>query len=168
MSQSPQPISEWPDFLQGAEEVIDEQPDDKKEYLRQFIEKFESLSQLWNQKDPSYTNKKARNRGFDQLKEIYSKIKPNCTRDNVKRKINTLRCNYRKELRKIEYSKSGDCVYKPSSWVFYCLQFLSRMEQPVGFQQRNVPEESDSDKVSTNTLIFLALFLFWLDKNMGT
>ncbi|XP_055622402.1 uncharacterized protein LOC129765969 [Toxorhynchites rutilus septentrionalis] len=54
---------------------------------------------------------------------------------DVKRKINTLRSNYRKELKRIEDSKrsgtGADDVYSPSSWVFHALQFLSKFEQPV-------------------------------------
>ena len=53
----------------------------------------------------------------------------------LKKKINTLRSNFRKELKKINDSKrsgaGADDVYEPSSWVFEELTFLTNLEKPV-------------------------------------
>lgn len=85
--------------------------------LRSFIETFETLEILWNNNSEHYKNKTKRNAAIKKLIPIYQKIKPGATAFDVKRKINTLRCNYRKELKKIEDSKrsgaGADQIYKP-------------------------------------------------------
>jgi hypothetical protein len=62
-------------------------------------------------------------------------MKPGANRADVRRKINTLRSNYRKELKKVATSKrSGsdtNVVYQPISWVFHVLKVLHNCEQPV-------------------------------------
>ena len=62
-------------------------------------------------------------------------MKPNATCLEMKRKTNSLRTNFRKELKKISASKrSGiatDEIYEPTSWVFYSLRFSEKYEQPT-------------------------------------
>ncbi|XP_055633572.1 uncharacterized protein LOC129773929 [Toxorhynchites rutilus septentrionalis] len=103
--------------------------------LKSFITTYEKLHVLWNPTDPNYKNKIKRNAALIKLQAIYVKCKPGATLSDVRRKINTLRSNYRKELNKIEESKrSGaatDNVYIPSSWVFHALKFLNILEQPA-------------------------------------
>lgn len=116
------------------------------EVLRNFIETYEALPELWNPTNPMYLNKTKRNIALDILLNIYVKVKPGASRADVRRKINTLRCNYRKELKKIVSSKrsgsSTDEVYQPTSWVFYALQFLDKFEQPVNANVRQVDEDT--------------------------
>ncbi|KAK5649984.1 hypothetical protein RI129_001013 [Pyrocoelia pectoralis] len=80
-------------------------------------------------------NKTKKNAGLKKLLQVYEIIKPGATIADVRRKINTLRSNYRKELKKIVNSKrsgaGADEVYVPSSWVFHALKFLHKCEQPV-------------------------------------
>jgi len=48
-------------------------------------------------------------------------IKPEASIDDVKKKINTLRSNFRKELKNFMTKRSGagaDNIYQPSSWLF--------------------------------------------------
>ena len=69
-------------------------------------------------------------------------MKSDATIDDVKKKINILRSNYRKELKKILTSKrsgaSSDDVYKPKSWVFHLLHFINKTEQPITQQATQV------------------------------
>lgn len=80
-------------------------------------------------------NKIKRNLALDKLCIIYNKIKSGASRADVRRKINTLRSNYRKGLKKIVASKRSGAgteeVYQPTSWVFHALKFLHKFEQPV-------------------------------------
>lgn len=107
----------------------------RKILLRQFIELYETLPELWDPTNPLYMKKNKRNLALDKLLVIFNKMKPNATRDDVRKKINTLRSNYRKELKKmlaLKRSGSGtEDIYEPSSWVFYALQFLKKIEAPV-------------------------------------
>jgi hypothetical protein len=50
-------------------------------------------------------NKTKRNLALDKLGNIYRKMKAGANRADVRRKINTLRSKYRKELKKIVTSK---------------------------------------------------------------
>lgn len=62
-------------------------------------------------------------------------MKCDATVDDVKKKINTLRSNFRKELKKINDSKRSGAVtedtYQTSSWLFEELTFLTDLEKPV-------------------------------------
>ncbi|KAJ8926229.1 hypothetical protein NQ314_021417 [Rhamnusium bicolor] len=79
------------------------------------------------------------------------KIKPNATRQDVRKKINFLRTNYRKEFKKIISSKRSradtEDIYQPSSWVFHCLRFLGAAEQPANMNS-NVNESEASQACS--------------------
>lgn len=56
---------------------------------------------------------------------MFKEIKSDATVDDVRKKINTLRSNYRKILKKIEDSKC---------WVFHGLNFLAEYEKPQASQ----------------------------------
>jgi hypothetical protein len=83
--------------------------------LRNFIETYEALPELWNPTNPMYFNK-------EYNLEIYVEIKPRASCTDARQKINALRCNYGKELKKTVSSKSlgssTDEAYLPTSWVF--------------------------------------------------
>lgn len=63
--------------------------------LKSFIFSYENSPALWNPSDKDYLNKYKKNEDFDRLLREYKNIKPNATRDDVKKKINSLRSNYR-------------------------------------------------------------------------
>ncbi|XP_074038447.1 ethanolamine kinase 1 isoform X3 [Leptinotarsa decemlineata] len=141
---------------QQTEEVYDST---REEILRNFIETYESLPELWNSSLDIYKNKTKRNAALNKLLVIYKKLKPEAKLPDVRRKINTLRSNYRKELKKIVTSKRSrngtDEVYKPSSWVFYALEFLCTWKQPVNAStsfNESVPDnESQNADKDSNT-----------------
>lgn len=115
---------------------------ENSDVLQSFIEIYEGLPLLWNTSDPDYKNKIKRNAALTKLLSIYEKIKPGATISDVRRKINTLRSNYRKELKRIEDSKrsgaGSEDVYSPTSWVFHALKFIARFEQPVALGNSQV------------------------------
>lgn len=122
--------------------------DEEQDALRNFIEQYELSAELWNPTNPMYSKKAARNSALDRLIPFLVRIKPGANkREDVKKKINSLRTNYRKELKKIAASKrsgkSADELYTPSSWVFFALSFLERFEKPVQKQ----PTEAAVDQV---------------------
>nr|XP_023020622.1 uncharacterized protein LOC111509164 [Leptinotarsa decemlineata] len=141
---------------QQTEEIYDST---REEILRNFIETYESLPELWNSSLDIYKNKTKRNAALKKLLVIYKKLKPEAKLPDVRRKINTLRSNYRKELKKIVTSKRSrngtDEVYKPSSWVFYALEFLCTWKQPVNAStsfHESVPDnESQNADKDSNT-----------------
>ncbi|GBO99869.1 hypothetical protein EVAR_74255_1 [Eumeta japonica] len=106
-----------------------------------FIEAYEASPELWDPANLNYTNKVVRNKALDRLLVIYSKWKPNSTRDDVRKKINSLRSNFRKELRKVEKSqltaRSSDEVYAPSTWTYSALQFLTKVNINQNHENEN-------------------------------
>lgn len=118
-----------------SESEYDENTEFKDDPLRRFIEIYESLPELWNCSHGSYKNRTKRNLALDKLVPWYELVKPGATRDDVKKKINSLRTNFRKEVKKIVSSKRSGAgrnqIYQPQSWTFQALQFLRGCEQPV-------------------------------------
>ncbi|KAL4708045.1 hypothetical protein ACJJTC_013456 [Scirpophaga incertulas] len=84
------------------------------------------------------------------LLKILAKIKPRATVEDVKKKINSLRSNYRRELKKIVTSKRSGAgtneVYVPKSWTFKYLTFLQNTEKPVS-EISNTEESDDSNPI---------------------
>lgn len=70
-------------------------------YEKQFILTFESLPLLWDKRDKHYVNKYKRNEALEKLLEIFKNVKPGATVQYVKNKINTLRSNYRQDLKRL-------------------------------------------------------------------
>jgi len=117
--------------------------------LREFIEIYEILPELWDPEDPLYKSKKKSNLALDNVVIVFDKIKPNATRNDVRKKINILRSNYRKELKEIlesERSKSStDDVCELLSWKFHSLKFPKKIIEavvPLHFNKENLEEVS--------------------------
>jgi len=117
--------------------------------LREFIEIYEILPELWDPDDPLYKSKKQRNLALDKVVIVFDKIKPNAIHNDLKKKINILRSNYRKELKEILASKcsqnSTDDVYEFLSWKFHSLKFPKKIIEavvPLKFNKENFEEVS--------------------------
>ncbi|XP_068204480.1 uncharacterized protein [Palaemon carinicauda] len=108
---------------------------EERETLQQFILQYKSLPELWDTRSDGYTKKEKRETAYKKLLEVYKRIKSNGNVEDVKKKINILRSNFRKELKKMsDYKTSGattEDVYVPSSWVFRELSFLTDLEKPI-------------------------------------
>ncbi|XP_026729204.1 uncharacterized protein LOC113494889 [Trichoplusia ni] len=90
-----------------------------------FITQLQTLPELWQAQHKHYTNKYKRQAGYKKLLEILKKIKPQATVDDVRKKINSLRSNYRRELRK----SCIDEFYTPKAKSFKLLSFLNTSEE---------------------------------------
>lgn len=112
--------------------------EDEQDHMRRFIEHYEVLPVLWNSSLESYKNKNKRKTAMLQLLLTYQKVKPGATVKELSKKINSLKSNYNKEVKKIIASKrktgsSPESVYVPSSWTFQALQFLGGSQLPVNY-----------------------------------
>ncbi|CAG9773326.1 unnamed protein product [Ceutorhynchus assimilis] len=114
-----------------AESIDDTKTDEhnEREVLKTFISVYRQNPILWNTSLKEYSDRDKKNKCYKQLVEIYQKIKKRATIEDVKKKINSLRTNYRKDLKKIKDSQrtgsSTDDIYEPTSWIFLELQFLN-------------------------------------------
>lgn len=96
-------------------------------------------------------NSEMRNTAFQHLIEKCKEIYPGADLAYVKKKIESLRNSYRRELRKIRKStrtgSSTDEVYVPSLWYFNLLQFTSDQEEArAGISSLNSPPDSLTDE----------------------
>ncbi|XP_068212540.1 uncharacterized protein [Palaemon carinicauda] len=120
------------------------------EVLGEFIELYKSEPCLWKVKADEYHDRDKRNAAYRILAMKLKEIEPDADETLVKKKINSLRSNVRKEQRKIESSmKSGasaDNVYKPSLWYFKLFDFLKDQDNTRS-SVSNLSSENDNDEV---------------------
>ena len=99
------------------------------------IEVYKSLPALWKVKCDDYSNRQKKDAAYGVLVEKFREKYTHYTREDVKKRINIYRTNYRKELKKVlDSEKSGaatDQVYKPTLWYFNALAFLDDQEIPA-------------------------------------
>lgn len=103
--------------------------EENRHYLKVFIQTYRSLSVLWDTTLRDYTNRDKRAEAYQQLLPIYRYLKRDANLDDVKKKINTLRTNYRKELKVVETARREGNIHQPRCWTFYELDFLRNAEK---------------------------------------
>ncbi|KAH8389970.1 hypothetical protein KR200_004790 [Drosophila serrata] len=100
--------------------------------MQEFIYCLQNEQSLWHAKSDAYKNKNLRNAAWEVLLNKYKELDKHATIDTVKKKVNSLRASYRRELQKIKRSKKSgagaDDVYQPSLWYFNDLSFLYEQE----------------------------------------
>lgn len=120
---------------------------------RQFWEEFLNMYQLhtclWNTKAKEYSDRNLRNEAYGELVNKCKEKFPNANKDFVVKKIHTMRCSFRRELKKVINSlKSGSAteeVYVPSLWYYDLLSFIADSEMPrKGTSNLDLDEEDDS------------------------
>lgn len=124
---------------------------EKEQVMRSFIDTFETMPILWDSRNASYKNKRKRSEALEKLLPVYRRVKKDANVEDVSKEINSLRSNYRKEMKKVIASKrSGsapDDIYVPTSWTYHALQFLGGAELPVDYNETN--EVSFTNFIST-------------------
>jgi hypothetical protein len=96
---------------------------DKTKFILECIEVYHSLPALWIVKSKNYSNKMEKNEQCEHLPRKYIERCPDADKNQlIKKKLNSLRTNFRKELKRIKDSeKSGtgaDDVVEPTLWYF--------------------------------------------------
>ncbi|KAG5877923.1 hypothetical protein JTB14_012001 [Gonioctena quinquepunctata] len=133
-------------------------------FVTEFIDIYRKLPCLWKVKSKSYSNRHEKNKAYEKLLLFYKQTDPNATIDSVKKKINNLRCTFRKELKKLRKSKrsgeGSDNVHVPTLWYFNLLMFTADQEEPrtsisndtqsdeeteIECEFQNDPDETESD-----------------------
>lgn len=102
-----------------------------KKFWTEFIDIYHSLPSLWNTKDENYNNRDCRTFAWNKLVQKMREVEPDANQDSVKRKINTYRSNFNREVRKIRQSQRDQPgeVYNPTLWYFDHLSFLLSQEK---------------------------------------
>ncbi|GFS22470.1 cadherin-5 [Elysia marginata] len=121
---------------------------------------YKSYECLWKTKSNDYNNRTLKDKAYDQIVQFVKEIDSNANRETVTKKINALRTNFRKELKKLENSKAsgavGEDVYIPRLWYFQDMIFLSdQLDQPaissIDARHRSLPSSSDAETALPDT-----------------
>lgn len=99
-----------------------------REFWTKFFSLYESLPALWDSRSPLYKIRAAKIAGYDILVEKLREIEPNADREDVLRKINIFRTNFRREISRINMSNKMGKQYKTTLWYFKLLSFLKTQE----------------------------------------
>lgn len=119
----------------------------ERPFLRKFIEIYKSLPELWLIKGEFYHNKPVKQKAYETLLEKLKEVEPDATIDVVKKKINTIRTCYSRELKKIKQSEESgldDEVYKTSLWYYNDLNFLRHQDTQKDENSMQELEKDDS------------------------
>lgn len=95
---------------------------DEKEVMEEFISCYRHFTALWDNNSMDYLSKKKKEPGYQELLKILKRVNRDASVQDVKRKINSLRCCYRREIKKIQLSY--DESYVPRLWWFHMMDFL--------------------------------------------
>lgn len=147
--------------------------DKEREFLIECIELYRDLPALWQIKNKLYHDREKKSMAYDLLLAKYNEMFPRATKEDLKKKFNSLRTNYRKELKKhVNSLKSGagtDSVYVPTLWYFKEMNFLRDQELPLDSESsmdihRSTPADEDEDNEeqrSVSNCILLKIFFFY-------
>lgn len=135
-------------IMSGAEE--------NRHYLRAFIQTYRDMPVLWDTSLRDYTNREKRAEAYQRLVPIYHYLKRDATVEDVKKKINTLRTNYRKELKVVESAMRSGNLHTPRCWTFQELDFLRNTEKFLAVNPtfKNEPSFSFNEN-SSSTAAFM-------------
>jgi hypothetical protein len=133
--------------------------EEKIKFIRECIEVYRSIPALWDVKCKNYSNRVVKSEQHDQLLRKYRERYPDADRQQVTKKFNSLRTNFRKELKRINDSqKSGAGTYdilEPTLWYFD-MKFLDGLELPCTSQNtmqigEEVQDEADDIENTDDT-----------------
>ncbi|XP_055916792.1 uncharacterized protein LOC129949387 [Eupeodes corollae] len=101
-----------------------------KNFLSEFIDCYELCPSLWDNSSPEYTSRHTKFIAYNKLLNIMKKYKEDASITDVKKKINTLRSNFRREMKRISRSEArGDMpLYTPNLWWFEKFSFLRHLK----------------------------------------
>ncbi|XP_030385381.1 uncharacterized protein LOC115632391 [Scaptodrosophila lebanonensis] len=134
-------------LMTGAEE--------NRHYLRIFIQTYRDLPVLWDTSLRDYTNREKRAEAYQRLVPIYHYLKRDATVEDVKKKINTLRTNYRKELKVVESAIRSGTLHTPRCWTFQELDFLRNTEKFLAVNPTFKNEPFSFNENSSSTTSFM-------------
>lgn len=91
------------------------------------IRYYKSHPCMWNPQNEAYKDRKSKTLAILDIIEKLKPYIPDLTPDSVKRKINTIRSQFRRQLRQGE----KDPNFKPNLWCYDQLQFLIGMTDGI-------------------------------------
>ena len=135
-----------------------------KEFWEEFIKIYKLHECLWNNKIEAYANRNMRNAAYNELVEKSKEKYSVANKDFVRKKIHSMRCNFRRKFKKVQMSKrsgnSVDYVYVSTLWYYNALKFIADCEMhrerisSLNYETENEPVENNiADEVRINFYI---------------
>ncbi|XP_047988835.1 uncharacterized protein LOC125228345 [Leguminivora glycinivorella] len=97
--------------------------------LSEFLKLYRAFPCLWDQRHMHYANREIRDSAYEELLEKFKLYQADGTVVDVKKKIEHMRCAYRRERKKVLMSKFRGGNYKPHLWYYNLLRFLNEEEE---------------------------------------
>lgn len=94
-----------------------------RRFIAEFIELYKSYPTLWNLKSPEYNDRDCKRDAYVKLVHKLQEIEPDCTKQDVIKKINSLRSAFRREYRKVRRMRACGKVYNPTLWYYDLISF---------------------------------------------
>lgn len=114
------------------------------EFLREFIDIYRANTCLWRIKSREYSNRHLKEKSYAELVKKLKEINESATKEDVIKKINSIRGSFRKEYRKVQQSKKSGAgvedIYKPNLWYYELVMFL-KDEEEVKSSRSNIDEK---------------------------
>nr|XP_017030791.1 uncharacterized protein LOC108080517 isoform X3 [Drosophila kikkawai] len=123
---------------------------DEREVMEEFISCYRHFTALWDSTSDDYLSKQKKEPGYRELLNILQRINGEASMHDVKRKINSLRCCYRRQIKKVQASQTG---YKPRLWWYHLMDFLNpvlNIQSPLRVKSESL--EDSLDETSINLL----------------
>lgn len=96
-----------------------------RQFWREFFKLYRNLPALWKIGSDEYRCRQKKTAGYKILVDKMREIDPSANRDTVRRKINSFRSSYRKELKKMRKHQSDhDERFVSTLWCFNDFDFL--------------------------------------------
>jgi hypothetical protein len=117
---------------------------------------------VWKVKSELYKNRNLKSEGYEAMVRKLKEMDSNANRETVKKRINGLRTNYRRELNTIKESKKSEAgtndIYIPTLWYFKEIDFLRHQEtaaECTSTMDSDEEEQFTEQLVSENVLLSL-------------
>ena len=133
--------------------------EEDRKFILDVIQLYRELPALWKIKDKIYSDRSKKNAAYETLLAKYRGKRLEASKEDLKKRLNSLRTNYRKELKKVQDSmKSGasmDDVYESTLWYYDEMGFLQDQETParststITTATEGEQSEDEDDMVST-------------------
>ncbi|XP_013106980.2 uncharacterized protein LOC106086739 [Stomoxys calcitrans] len=96
----------------------------------EFLELYKTMPSLWDMSSEEYHDKELKKINYERLLQKFRQMEPMASMKEMKRKINVLRTNYRREVKRLE-----NCPIEERSQLFYfeAMDFLRHSDR---FQQQ--------------------------------
>lgn len=149
--------------------------EEERNFILECIEVYKNLPALWNVKSKDYSNRQKKNEQYEQLLRKYREKYPEADKSQLVKKFNSLRTNFRKELKRIKDSeKSGagtDDIAEPTLWYFDEMSFLEGLEVPCKSQssmsldneetEENIERFDTADITNQKNVSIFFIFIYY-------